>query len=76
MTLLMIWVLLHGPKGHDILLNRDAIVSMQASTQAMTGQPNEHVPGEVRCVINTSDGKFIAVVEPCDEVRRLIEQRK
>jgi hypothetical protein len=28
----------------------------------------------VHCVIGLSDGKFVSVIEPCDLVRKLIEE--
>ena len=61
-------VLLHGPQGHGILINPAAVTSMQA---AMPGKANAQINEAVRCLINTSDGKFVAVIETCDQVRGL-----
>jgi uncharacterized protein YlzI (FlbEa/FlbD family) len=66
-------VLLHGPDGREILLNADLVVSMHA---AIKGKPNTALTDEVRCLINTSDGKFISVVESCDQVLELIGRAK
>jgi hypothetical protein len=29
---------------------------------------------DVHCVVGLSDGKFVSVIEPCDLVRKLIEE--
>lgn len=66
-------VLLHAPDGRAILINPAAVTSMHA---AIEGKTNEHVTEEVRCIINTSDGKFVSVIEGCDRVHELIRQRE
>lgn len=66
-------VLLHGPNGHEILLNPALIASMHA---AKPGVENKYVTDEAQCVINTADGKFVSVVEPCATVRELSEKPK
>jgi len=66
-------VLLHGPNGHDILINPAAVTSMHA---AIEGQKNEYVTDAARCAINTSDGKFVSVVETCETVRELFRQKE
>jgi hypothetical protein len=65
-------LLLHGPDGHEILLNPRAIASMHA---AVKGQPNKQFDADVRCVINTTDSKFVSVTETCDEVRQQIKEK-
>jgi hypothetical protein len=37
-------------------------------------KPNEYLVDGVNCAINTADGKYISVVESCDEVRHIIEE--
>lgn len=64
-------VLLHGPDGRQILLNPDLVVSMQA---AIEGKANKQLADEVRCLINTNDGKFISVVENCDRIQELFRK--
>lgn len=66
-----ILVLLHGPDGHEILINPALVTSMHASRD---GDKNEHVSEAVRCLINTADGKFASVVETCETVRELFRQ--
>lgn len=64
-------ILLHGPSGAEILLNPESITSMHF---AMPGKKNELVAHQAKCVINTTDGKFISVLETCDIVRKLIKE--
>lgn len=66
-------VLLHGPGGREILISPGAVTSMQA---AIEGKPNQNLAEAVRCVINTSDGKFVSVIETCGKIRELLEGRK
>jgi hypothetical protein len=65
-------VLLHGPHGHKIYINPESVTTIRASPN----EKNEHFTEAVRCLLNTSDGKFISVVETCEEVRELFQQRK
>lgn len=66
-------ILLHGPNGHEILINPATVSSMHA---AISGKPNQLMTEEVKCLINTTDGKFLSVVESCDVVRKLLEDAK
>lgn len=73
LQILPVLVLLHGPDGHEILLNPDAVASMHAG---IVGKPNELVTGEVGCVVNTWDGKFVSIVERCEKVQELIQKQR
>jgi hypothetical protein len=64
-------VLLHGPAGHQIYVNPESVTTMSA---APLGSKNKHVVDNAKCLLNTADGKFISVVETCDEVRALFQQ--
>ena len=63
-------IILHSLTGAEISVNPEAIVSMRDGEH--TGQ---YITKEVNCVVTTSDGKFISVIETCAEVRALIEHR-
>lgn len=61
-----------------VLTSSDGLPVHVNPTQVVTARavrPNqkEQLAQGVKCVINTSDGKFISVTESCDEVRRRIE---
>jgi hypothetical protein len=63
-------VLLHGPGGREITLNPAAVTTMQASRD---GVANTALAPDVKCLINTTDGKFVSVIETCEQVRELIK---
>ena len=63
-------ILLTGPDSQEILLNIDEVVSVRQPRA-----PDHFAPG-TRCIINTSDGKVVAVMELCSSVLRLIENKE
>lgn len=68
---LMEWLVLHAPGGHEISVNSRRINSMRAGEG---GDKNKLLTGEVRCVISMDNGKSVNVVETCIQVRRAIEE--
>lgn len=66
-------LLLHGPTGREIRLNTKSITSLH-SPEAPGA--NKRVADGANCLINTSDGKFINVIETCAAVARMIEEQK
>ena len=65
--LLVQLVLLHSPDGRQIIVNPDSVTSMFKPVQ---------MNKDTNCVINLADGKFVSVIESCDQVRKTIEDRK
>lgn len=68
--IVMYWLILHAPGGHEISINAKRITAMR---EGEGGDKNKLLTGEVRCVISTDDGKLVNVIELCSEVRRQIE---
>jgi len=66
-------IVLHGVGGIEITLNPAEIVSMRERPADNHGKDDLLTP-EVWCMINTTDGKFITVVDHCDKVRELIRE--
>lgn len=62
-------VTLTGPDGRHIDVNAKRVVS----TREPHHVDKKHIAEKIKCMVHTSDGKFIAVVEDCKTVRRLIE---
>jgi hypothetical protein len=58
---------LHGPGNQYFEVNPEAVVGLR------TPRESEHFGAGVKCIVNTNDGKFFAVVEDCATVRRMIE---
>ena len=56
---------LHGPDGQRAFLNQRAISSLREPVDTDL----KHFTKSVRCVVVTTNGKFIAVVETCTDIR-------
>jgi hypothetical protein len=75
MLWLVVLVVLHSPDGSEIVVSENEVVSMRGTRD---DEPSKHFPENVHCMINTSDGKFIAVSETCADVMRIFvdEERR
>lgn len=62
-------VVLHGIEGRPIMIN-PAHVTMLIS--APPGEKNKHLVSGVNCMLHMSGGKFVTVVETCDQVAALL----
>jgi len=61
---------LTGPNNQRIELNPTEIVSIRPPSRA------DHFAPGTRCVINTTDGHFVAVQELCSSILNFIEATK
>ena len=68
MIVLVALIILHSATGVAIDVNPHEITNLR---RPEPGSPM-FTPG-VQCMVNLTDGKFVTVMETCDEVRRLIE---
>jgi hypothetical protein len=59
-------VALNGPEKQTIWINPEEVVSVRAPRDSQS----EHFPPSVMCVLQTVDGKLVAVVDQCEDVRR------
>ena len=75
MTILIVLhlIVLHTVDGREIVLNPAQVTSMREAHEA--NDPDRAFTKDVRCMVNLADGKFVTVIEECDEVRRLMEGR-
>ena len=62
-------VQLTGPNGQRIYINPVDVVTIRQPTAGA-----DHFHAAVQCVIFTVDGRWLGVVESCDNVERLIEK--
>jgi hypothetical protein len=62
-------VALTGPDGQVIVVNPQSVVSIRTVREPTKGQFGK----DVQCLIHTSDGKFLSVVESCEVVRERLE---
>jgi predicted neutral ceramidase superfamily lipid hydrolase len=64
-------VVLHGPGGHEINVNPSAVTTVQAARDDRDA--SKQTTAGVACIINLTDGKFVAVRENCDDVRTILQ---
>ena len=71
----MIWavalslIVLHRVDGGEVVINPAQVTSLRHPAGPL-GKLAPHG----RCLIGLTDGKFVAVIEPCAEVKRLLER--
>jgi hypothetical protein len=65
-------VILHRPDGGEISVAPAHVTSIHAKAPS-SGQ-NKSVTAEARCVLWLDDGKLLAVIEPCDVVKKLLDE--
>jgi hypothetical protein len=61
-------VQLTGPDGQDIEINPVEVVSLREPR----GTEASHFHNKVKCLIFTTDGKFVGVQQDCERVRELL----
>jgi hypothetical protein len=57
-----------GPEGQLIPVNPAMVVTLRKP------RGEQHFDPDVKCLIHTTDGKFVAVVEDCDTVREALRK--
>ena len=65
-------VILHRVDGGEVSVAPEHITSMHS--KAPSSPQNKLVTGEVRCIIWLDDGKLLSVLEPCETVKRLMDE--
>lgn len=69
MIILAMWLVhLTGPEGQLVELNPEAVVTLRDVRESDAA----HFAKGVKCLIHTTDGKFVAVIETCAKVRQLL----
>jgi hypothetical protein len=66
-------VVLHTLDGRDIIINPAQVTSMREAHD--DDADHKAFTGGVRCMINTTDGKFVTVIEECETVRKMVEDK-
>jgi len=67
----LVMIVLHSATGVEINVNDKLITNMRNPEPK-----NKLFNDTVKCQVNMVDGKFVAVKETCEEVRRLIGRDK
>jgi hypothetical protein len=61
---------LHDPVGGRLYINPEVVTSVRE----LAAGDSRHFPQRTHCVIVMVNGKFLGVIETCDEVLRLIQR--
>ena len=61
---------LTGPDDQIIIINEDEITSMRSP------RGTDHMHPDIKCMIYTSDTKIVAVIQTCQEVRKMLVDEK
>lgn len=61
------------PDGAKFYINPAFVAKVYPTREAVEGGVNKYVVKGAKCVVTTSDGKFNAVIEPCEVVRLKLE---
>jgi hypothetical protein len=69
----IIFLLLHGPDGHEVRINPDSIVVMHSKRDGKA-DASLFVPG-ANCLVNLTNGKSTAVAEECEYIHKEIEHQ-
>jgi hypothetical protein len=64
--LVLTLIVLHGADQREIDVNPTEITSLRE------GSDSQHFTKGLRCLVNLSDGKFVAVLESCAAIRMMI----
>jgi hypothetical protein len=62
------WISVTGLDNQSIELNSSQIVSIRPP------RGTDHFNNEIHCLVHTTDGKYISVIETCEVVHRLLTQ--
>lgn len=70
--LVLVMLVLHDLEGREIHVNPDQVTHLRAAKQ---GETDKLFPTHAKCMVNLADGKFIAVVEPCEAIQQMLERK-
>jgi hypothetical protein len=65
----VIFIMLHSASGVGIGVNASEITNLRSPEPGGTTFSKK-----VKCQVNLTDGKYVSVLETCDEVRRIIQE--
>lgn len=64
-------LVLHRADGGEVAINPAHVTSLRGTP----GSLGRLLPHEAHCLVGLTDGKFVAVIEPCNIVKQLLEAR-
>ena len=72
----IILMLLHGPDGSEIRVNPDQITHLRSAKPNASKDEKIFHGSPANCMINLADGKFVTVVETCEQVKGMMKETR
>ena len=69
-------IVLHNVDGEPIFVNPEFITMLYPTKEGRGTAKNQLMTSGVNCVITLTTGKFFSVIEPCQDVRKMMEIAK
>jgi hypothetical protein len=69
----MMLLVLHGADGREIRIAPSQVTSLQSPKP---GKGDKLFAEGLNCMVNLSDGKYVAVIEPCAVIQRMLEEAR
>jgi hypothetical protein len=70
----LVLVMLHSVDGRAVYINPDTVTNLQESRA--DDDASKQLARGANCIVNFSDGKFVAVAEFCETVREQFERQR
>lgn len=64
---------LHGPDGQTVFVNINEISTLRSPTEH---DLHRAFPNKTHCIVVTTNGKFVAVIETCVDIRNRLNHRE
>ena len=68
--LVALFVVLHTVDGREVGVSAPQVTSLRPAAEG------KHFTKQARCMVSLTDGKFVAVIEPCRTVQKLMEDAR
>lgn len=65
-------IVLHRADGGEVAVALQHVTSLRSTP----GSLGKLLPQETRCLVGLDDGKYVAVIETCAAVKRLLEEAR
>lgn len=62
-------IAVHGLDGRTVMINPKQVTTLTARKTS----PTKVLVENINCVVGFADGRFISVVEHCEDIRKLME---
>lgn len=70
------FIVLHNVDGRELLINAEQVVALSPTNEGKRDGSNSLIAPGHGCVVALTNGKFVGVIESCDEVAKAMENTK